>query len=388
LKIKEKLAFSREDNLILSILNQEDGVIIDPYGIEIEKFLDKAREEGLSALLFKNLKENGLLHRFPVTIQNSLRESYLLTLSRNMILMKDIERVLSSLEDKGVRTIVLKGPALLERVYPDIGVRPITDIDLLFYNGNEEAGRILKGLGYRLISTCPMIYDNGRTVIDIHTEIDSFTRLGPIPYAPQLDTTKLWKDSSPWGDGFNSVRILSPEDAILTLSIHLMKHSFLRLLWLIDIIEVIKRNPEIDWNKIGDEARETGFERLLFYVLSYVKEITDIVPGKFLSEIRPEKLGLVEQGILDRILKNRRKEGYGDILYFYTIKGTFRKFLFAMRVLFPERKKVIEISGSRYPYLYYPKRVFELFIVGVRFLWNYISGNRQSAICSLDGERL
>ncbi len=393
MNIKEKLPWSKEDKLILSILNQKGIAIVGLEGIDFDRFLDLAREEGLSGFLFKNLKENGLIRSFPVPVQKSLRESYLLSLTSNIVLMNDLSRVLLSLEEKGIRTIVLKGAALLERVYPDVGVRPVMDIDLLICEENEGLSGILEGLGYRLTSTCPKIYNNGRTPIDIHTDIDSFTRLGSIPYAPKLDTAALWEGGSPWGASFNSVRILSPEDNILTLSIHLVKHSFLRLLWLIDIIEVIKGNPNIDWKKLSQKARESDFEKLLYYVLSYISEIFGIIPGHLLSDLNPGRLGLMERRIMDRIIKNQRKDGYGDILYFYTIKGNFRKFLFAIRVLFPERKKVIEMSGSRYPYLYYIKRVFELLAIGGKFFWNYIIHSRpithkQSAVRSLGGERL
>lgn len=382
------MAWSKEYNLIRSILDRKVRGVGDLDGVVNNRFLDLARQEGLSALLFRILEEDSLIHKFPATIQKSLKESYLLSLSHNIVLLKDLSKVLSSLEEKGVRTIVLKGAALLERIYPDIGVRPVMDIDLLFCEENEEVKKVLEGIGYRLISTCPRIYDNGRTIIDIHTDIDSFTRLGPIPYTPKLSTTTLWEDGSPWGVSFNTVRILSPEDTILTLSIHFVKHSFLRLLWLIDIIEVIKGNPKIDWKKMGQRTKEAGFEKLLFYVLYYIKEIFGIIPEDILSEIRPERLGLIERRIIDRIIKNHRRDGYGDILYFYMIRGTLRKILFAARILFPTKEKIVEISGSRYPYLYYPKRVFEFFRMGGRFLWNYISGSRQSAVGSLDGERL
>lgn len=395
----EKLSWSKEDKLILSILNlkgvaSEDlspiNTFEDREGIDFDRFLDLAREEGLSALLFKILKENGLIQRFPAIIQKSLRDSYLLSLTNNIVLMNDLSRVILSFEEKGIKTIVLKGMALLERVYQDIGVRPVMDIDLLICDGDQYVGptlcscphkvrEILEGLGYRLTSTCPMIYDNGRTIIDIHTDIDSFTRLGSIPYTPKLNTTTLWERGYPYGVSFNSVRILSPEDTVLTLSIHLVKHSFLRLLWLIDIIEVIKATPGFDWKKLDQRARDSDFGKILYYVLLYIKEVFGIIPGHLLSEVNPGRMGLIERRIMDRIIKNERKDGYGDILYFYSIKGIFRRLLFITRILFPEKKKAIEISGSRYLYLYYPKRVFELFIMGGRFLWNYISGNRQSA---------
>lgn len=360
----------------------------DLDGVDNNRFLDLARQEGLSALLFRILEEDSLIHKFPATIQKSLKESYLLSLSHNIVLMNDLVKILLSLEEKGVRTIVLKGAALLERVYSDIGVRPVMDIDLLFCEENEEVKKVLEGLGYRLISTCPRIYDNGRTVLDIHTDIDSFTRFGPLPYAPNLNISSLWENGSPWSESFKSVRILSPEDAILTLSIHLMKHSFLRLIWLIDIIEVMKKNPGIDWNMIGQRTRESGFEKVLFYVLSYLKEVLGMVPDDFLTEIKPERLGLIEQGIMKRIIKNHRVEGYGDILYLYMIRGAFRRILFGMRILFPAKEKIVEISGAKYSYLYYPKRVFELFIMAIMVLWSYISDIRQSAVGSLGGNRL
>lgn len=389
------MAWSEEDKLILSILNQKDGANFSLEEVELDRFTDLAREEGLSGILFKILKENGLIQKFPAPVQKSLRESYLLSLTNNIVLINDLSRVLLSLEEKDVRIIVLKGSALLERVYKDMGARPVMDIDLLICDerDNDKVNGIMEAIGYRLTSTCPRIYNNGRTIIDIHADIDSFTRLGHIPHTPELDNNSLWESGSPWGANFDSVRILSPEDTVLTLSIHLVKHSFLRLLWLIDIIEVIKGNPNIDWKKMGHRARESGFDKLLFYVLSYINKISRVIPEDLLLEIRPERSGLIEKKIMDRIIKNQRRDGYGDILYFYTIKGTFRRILFASRILFPAQDKINEMSGSKYPFIYYMKRIAELFKMGAKYLWNYAAGGRsitrgQSAVKGLRGERL
>jgi hypothetical protein len=389
------LSWSEEDKLILSILKQKDGANFSLEEVEPDAFTGLAREEGLSGLLYKILKENGLIQKFPAPVQKSLRDSYLLSLTNNIVLINDLSRVLLSLEEKGVRTIVHKGSALLERVYADIGVRPVMDIDLLICEerDDDKVNGIMESIGYRLTSTCPRIYNNGRTIIDIHTDIDSFSRLGRIPHTPELDNNSLWESGSPWGASFDSVRILSPEDTVLTLSIHLVKHSFLRLLWLIDIIEVIKGNPGIDWKKTGQRARESGFDKLLFYVLSYINKISRVIPEDLLSEIRPERLGLIEKKIMDRIINNQRRDGYGDILYFYTIKGTFKRIIFASRILFPAQDKIKEMSGSRYPFIYYLKRIAELFKMVAKYLWNYVAGGRsmtreQSEVKGLRGERL
>lgn len=371
--------WSKEDKLILSILNQDKESPVVLKGINMDRFIHIARKEGLSGILFKILKKNGLINIFPSFVQKTLMESYLMNLSYNMILMKDIGMVLSSLEEKGVKTVVFKGAALLERVYYDIGVRQIADIDLLFYDGEDEnAGKILEGLGYRLISTCPMIYDNGRTVIDIHTEIDSFTRLGTVPYSPKLDTAKLWEDGCPWKEDFRYIRILSPEDNVLTLSIHLLKHSFLRLFWLFDIIEVVKANPHIDWEKLRIKAKEAGFEKLLFYVLALARQFFGLIPQDFLSEIKPRKLGFIEKGVIERILKNQRTDGYGDILYLFMINGAFRKILFVMKVLFPAKEKLVGMPDFKYPYLFYVKRVFGFSIIAGKVLWNYVVGSQST----------
>lgn len=389
--------WSKEDSLILSILNsslskakdQRDEDRIDLMGIDTDRFIDLARVEGLSALLFRILKENGLINIFPSHLQKSLEESYLITLTNNMVLINDLSRILNSLEDKGIRTIVLKGAALLDRVYSDIGVRPVMDIDLLFYRGeNERAGKVFEDLGYRLVSFCPRIYDNGRAVLDIHTEVDSFTRIGHVSNTPKISHDSLWEDAPPWEEGFKFVRILSPEDTILTLSIHLLKHSFLRFIWHIDIIKLIEKNPELDWEKIGKKAREAGFERLLYYVLSYLKENFGMIPEGFLSEIKPKRSGWIERGIMNRIIKNQRKEGYGDILYLFTIPGLLKKVLFVRDILFPSREKMVEISRVKYPYLYYPRRIFGLLVMMGNLLWGYTGGNRRSSVASLDGERL
>jgi len=353
---------------------QEEG-IIDITGVDTKRFLDLSRREGTSPLLYRILKGHSLINIFPSFVQDSLKKSYLITFTYNTVLMHDLSTLLASLEEEEIRTVVLKGPALLERIYPDIGVRPVMDIDLLLCNGEDKAGKVFEDLGYRLISDRPRIYDNGRTILDIHKEIDSFTRLGPISYTPKLNTTSLWEDGHPWREGFESVRILSAEDEVLTLSIHLLKHSFLRLIWYIDIIKVIEKNPCLKWERLGERARVAGLERLLYDVLFNLRENFGLVPEGFLSEIRPQKLGLIERGIMKRILSNQRSEGYGDLLYILAIPGLLKKVLFAKDILFPSWEKMVEISRVRSPYLYYPRRISGLLVMMGNALLNYIRGN-------------
>jgi hypothetical protein len=58
------------------------------------------------------------------------------------------------------------------------------------------------------------------------------------------------------------LKIPSPEDLILMLSIHAAKHVWGRLIWLCDIAEIVGLE-KLDWDWIRGQARELGIERIL-----------------------------------------------------------------------------------------------------------------------------
>ncbi len=86
----------------------------------------------------------------PPSAAGSLRERYYATATHNLLLGRQLASCLRALAAASVPAIVLKGAALLETVYENIALRPISDVDLLVRRADLTVARqVLERLGYQ-----------------------------------------------------------------------------------------------------------------------------------------------------------------------------------------------------------------------------------------------
>lgn len=131
------------------------------------------------------------------------------------------------LYSEGVQPILIKGWAAA-RLYPERGLRPYGDIDLMVRSEQYPHG---------LIATRDI---GGESNIDLHNgfgERDNsrFDDLFERSQTIELDDV--------------DVPVLSPEDHLRVLCLHLLRHGAFRPLWLCDVaVAVETRSPEFDWD--------------------------------------------------------------------------------------------------------------------------------------------
>ena len=94
-----------------------------------DNLLYPAEQHGIGPLLYLHLAE--LEEEVPNTFLRGLKFLCLRHQQANTLLMKTLHHVLSLLETEGIPSLVLKGAALCRILYPENGLRPMRDIDLL-----------------------------------------------------------------------------------------------------------------------------------------------------------------------------------------------------------------------------------------------------------------
>jgi hypothetical protein len=62
------------------------------------------------------------------------------------------------------------------------------------------------------------------------------------------------------------MKVPSPEDLLLVLSVHAAKHVWGRLIWLCDIAQIVKRQ-DLNWDWVRAQAHHLGVERILHITL-------------------------------------------------------------------------------------------------------------------------
>lgn len=158
----------------------------------------------------------------------ALREAYRYNVLNAACGEAHIQRVVAALREAGVEPILVKGWAVA-RLYPEKGLRPYGDIDLCVdpaqYDRAKAALASLQGL---------------RFSVDLdHDEV------GPLDHRTWEE---LYSRSRLVHLGDAEVRVLSPEDHLRLLCIHLVKEGARRAIWLCDIaLAVESRRTDFDW---------------------------------------------------------------------------------------------------------------------------------------------
>ncbi len=184
-----------------------------------------------------------------------LHDAYRRSLLNARIHDHELKHVLSLLRTAGIEPILVKGWAIARR-YPDRALRPYGDFDFCVRPDQlAEAERALK---------CLESIDGH--YVDLH---DGFAKLDGRQPAFRVSASVGWfrAQQSParvgslntcWNESFErtqqvdlddvKVRVLSDEDHLRVLCLHLLRSGAWRPLWLCDIaLAVESRGPNFDW---------------------------------------------------------------------------------------------------------------------------------------------
>jgi hypothetical protein len=217
----------------------------------------------------------------PDAIRSEMEEAERLNAARNALLARTLARVLERLARVKVPVIPLKGVALAESLFGDVGRRVCTDLDVLVLPGAvRQVFEILLAEGYEPADRCRVEPSDVDFLVRSSMEY-GFT---PPPSAFHCllelhwDIAWRWRgDTAMLDDLWAEARrqtywgteawALSPEWELLYLAVHAARHRWQGLKWLVDIHEVCRR-AELDWDVVTDKAQRFGLDRALEVTLS------------------------------------------------------------------------------------------------------------------------
>jgi hypothetical protein len=207
-------------------------------------------------------------------------------------------KVLKTLADNHLPVIALKGLSLAERIYGDIALRPMSDMDLLVKKEDlVRAGRILLTLGYK---QCFPAWENA---LNIYHHLPPFTNPSGVMIeihwnivtpdsAIKVDLGGLWERASVIRVYKGEALAFSPEDLFLHLCIHACFHlqTGLGLLPLCDMARLIKTSAvPIDWPILVERAARWGGQKCVYLMLLLVRELMGAAPpDQIISDMEPD----------------------------------------------------------------------------------------------------
>jgi hypothetical protein len=167
-------------------------------------------------------------------------QAYRIQLLDDAVHEHNIAKVFGLMRAAGIEPVLVKGWAIA-RQYPEAGLRHYGDIDLCVRADQFSAAQ-------ELLNT-----PEGRTAwVDLHCGFSALdTR----------DEEELYARSRLVPMGETNVRVLSEEDHLRVLCLHLLRHGAWRPLWLCDVgVALETRSENFDWQLfMGDDRREADW---------------------------------------------------------------------------------------------------------------------------------
>jgi hypothetical protein len=193
---------------------------------------------GAGALAWWRLRHHALAHS---QAGQALRDMYLLHRIEAVAATRRLVDVLKRLKRAGVEPLLVKGWAIA-RHYPEPGLRPYSDLDLVIRPRDHGRARAA-------LSTAPW----SGVRIDLHAGPDHLLR------GRALEDLMAHAEEVAIRDTF--VRVPGAEDHLRILSLHALRHDVGRPIWLCDLAVALAARPRsFDWARcLGEDAREADW---------------------------------------------------------------------------------------------------------------------------------
>ena len=389
------MAWTTEDKFILKLLfepeevksilpDEEAGTIPPEHAPDWTRLVEKARQEGVSAVLFHNITSHHLEDLVPRDSYGDLSNQYYANLKHNLSIIGALREVLATFQESGIPCIVLKGIALAERVYPNIALRGMSDVDILVRKEDLfTVDEHLSSHGYTSTDSTvtkaihnPVGYlasleyrKDAKSPLNLHVHWHTVNTSVPATmFVERIDINRLWEHSAVTSVADSHALMLRPEHMIIYLCEHALRvgHSFDRLILICDIFYAIKAFENIiDWNFVSEESRRFGLSRFVYYGLSIVKHYTSLgIPDECIAKLKPSDMSWGEKFFLSLQLNNRRIRGSSYFVYLAMNRERSDKIRFIARTFFPPRQILLQRrygKDSDSAKSYYLSRVREVF---------------------------
>ncbi len=328
------------------------------------RLIEQAMREGVAGILYKSLLGSGRFETLDQIHRETLQAYYYQTIRMNLRLMHSLKQVLFQANQRGVAVVVLQGMHLLNGPYEDVGLRPMTDIDLWVSKKDyEELVRILGTLGYERDAVYSSTFKQGSILFDIHTH---------ILWADRIRARKLLLGTSeePLGEEVRAIEIeeekalcLNPYDQVLYLSLHAFKHRVEKLIWLVDIKRILECWNGADWERLVRRAEDLGQSKTLrgiFFLLDQILHFR--IPEDALELLQRKGLSPLEKKILQERVTKGSLPHWGPVLLFSSHLGPGARLAFFFENLFPRTEVLRQVFPSPpdlKPWQLYGKRALQ-----------------------------
>lgn len=234
--------------------------------------LDLAQEHRVLPMLFSRLSE--MSAPVPAVAQERMRAAYHRNAFHSLANAAELIDVLKAFDREMIPAIPFKGVVLAASIYHDLTTRPAGDLDVLVHSSHlMRATSVLLARGYDLktqvgleetldhpyVSEYHFERKTDGMVMELRWKLD----LTQPRFRRNLGIDWVWPQRRIALLAGAEVPDMSPEIKLLVLCMHGSKHGWSRLIWICDVARLLASSPDMDWEAVIREARNTGLWRTL-----------------------------------------------------------------------------------------------------------------------------
>ena len=359
----EKIDFLKEHQLLLQKANKEQqfllhclqGSFLNPQEkLNWEYFAKQVIEHNVAGVLFNYFSKNENI--VPIDVLDTFKNIYEKNIMRHILWANEATNITNALSENGINTVLLKGIGLADTIYPHPWLRSFSDIDFLVPQDKLlKVKDILIDLGYDLIYTDSLkwllknnlalsfINKKNKIYLEIHTDIVNNKWYAE---STNIDMDAIWQNVISKEINGKKVFLLSPEDNILYLSIHLaVAHGFHGLIWFYDINEFINfYKNKINWDILFERAEKFNIVKPVYLTLLYTAIVfQNEICIKNLEHFRSFKISRFENQLwVGNILNNNK---YAHFFFWLMPNSRTEQFKLSLKMFFARREHSIVKSG-------------------------------------------
>ena len=340
-------------------------------------------ERGVGPLFYSRLPQLTNSTLIPAGSKEKLKQAYLITLSRGIMLYNVFTKVAELLKNNNVDFIVLKGTYLAEKLYGDIALRQFSDIDLLIREEDgEKAQQVLKDAGFQS-NDYPMAeflrknvgFEHYPPLVFQGVPVELHVRLNRPGEQFQIVTDSVWQHAEMVSLQGIEVKVPDLTDVLIHTCVHLHKHfrdGQVQFTGFNDIVNLLDtESDKINWDELSDRCRMYRCEEIVFTYLLLVSKyyqlsLPENIVGNYIHCLKPE----VEELFLSYLsgFKGKHYSVASKVKSVHQLEGIGMKAKFLFLMMFPSKKYMVTSYKIKNPSLYwcyYPYRYW----IGLKGLW-------------------
>jgi hypothetical protein len=342
-------------------------------------------EHGLTPLLYFQVHSDADLWAAVLpAVQAQFEQRYLYNAQRNLQIYSQLMKLMKKLKQVDIPAIALKGVYLAHFVYQDRALRPMVDIDILVRRSDvTQVEKMLQMSGYRLSdwkhrdwclkNHYHLPYTHAELDLNIELHWDIQRPHGSYP----VDVGELWSQAQAFSIAGVEILGLSLEHLLLYQCLHIAKHGFgVGIRPFCDLAAILRcYHDQIDWPKVQHIAERWRMTKAVGLSLYFTDEFFGCVAESVMEALTPSLVNteaLVNTGVVETAREQILTVGSTSerlssefIQVWEGGQESNKTSRLLRRILLPPdlMASIYHLSPSSWRvYLYYPVRVFDLFV--------------------------